>query len=47
MLEVSSSFIVGISINITKMYTTMLISENPTSVVPNHKRHSQKQHQQR
>ena len=46
MLEVSSSFIVGININNTKMYITMLILEIPSSVVPNHKRHSQKQHQQ-
>ena len=44
--KLSSSFIVSTNINITKINTAMLISDNLFSVVPNHKRHSQK-HQQR
>ena len=33
----NSSFIIRININNTKMYITRLISEIPSSVVPNHK----------
>ena len=43
----SSSFIVSTNRNIRKINITMLISDNPFSVVPNHKHHSQKQQQLR